>query len=77
MKAAVSLEEALNRTREKTDQVRTALGFVPSRRPRSKPRSPGETLALCRDVFERVERAKKEGRFVKLSPTGYMIRWEK
>lgn len=77
MRPPVDMNKALTETREKTDAVRRQMGYNPTKRNRVKTRSAGESLALCRAVCEAVQKAKQEGRFVKLEPIGYLIRWEK
>ena len=76
MKQPIDLNTALANTRQKTEQLRS-IGVKPPVRPaRVKPRTAGETMALCRAVWQAVDEAKKSGRLTKLSPVGYRLRWE-
>ena len=76
MRASVDLNKKLADTADRTKIVRLQMGFKPAKRSRKRPRSASETFALCRAVVETVQKAKSEGRLVKLDPVGYLIRWE-
>ena len=76
MKKPVDFSTALEKNRQKTEQLRSVGVKTPPRPPRVKPRSHSETFALCRSVWAAVEDAKRSGRLTKLSPIGYRIQWE-
>jgi hypothetical protein len=76
MKQPVNLSTALERTRQKTEYLRSLGVKTPQRQPRVKPRTASETFALCRAVWSTVETARRSGRLTKLAPVGYRLRWE-
>ena len=75
MKQPVTIDSAIGKTRRNIDRLCAVSVRAPKKVPRVKPRSPGETLALCRAVVSAVQEAKQSGRLVKLSPKGYLFRW--
>ena len=75
MKQPITLESAMDRTKKNIGRLQSIAVRAPRKVSRVRPRSPGETLALCRAVVFAVQEAKKSGRFLKLRPNGYLIRW--
>lgn len=76
MREPVTMDSALKKTRSTIDRLGAASLRAPKKGIRVKRRNPGEALALCRAVVFAVREAKQAGRLVKVSPKGYLVRWD-